>query len=206
MKTITALILLTFSSVALGDLAGPCPVSDLARPTLTLGQVETHITRDLNGIEIFTVAWAGTNPDFACCNASQNDATSWRDTFTRCMAVGNESRSLAELSMCIGATPGSRNLMQDPVVLTRCQVMADKIINPYRVVRNPDRVDGARPMYTRNARGEIVALAVDGVQIFVTPGRLCERTTIIETTPEGSWTYVTNAEEIRGISLCRRVR
>ena len=208
MKTIIFLLFFV-SFTASADLAGPCPLSDLVRPNLTLGQVETHIKRDPNGIEIFTAVWAGSNPDSACCNASLNDGGSWRDIFSRLQAVGTESRSLAELLFSIGGTPGSRNLMRDPEVLAQCQVMADKVINPYRVVRNTDREDGARPMFTINSLGKIVPLTVDGVQIFVLPGRVCERISIFETTAEGSWTYVTNADGpqgIRGISLCRRAR
>lgn len=206
MVKIVLVLILLVSFPASADLAGPCPVTDMVRPNLMLREVETHITRDANGIDVFTVAWPRSNPDFACCIATLNDGTSWRETFTRLRSIGNESRSLAELAMLVGATPGSRNLMQDPEILERCQVMADKIINPYRVVRNPDREDGARPMFTRNARGAIVNLAIDGVQIYVLPGRVCERNSIFETSEEGSWTYVTNAEDIRGISVCRQAR
>lgn len=200
MRIMFLLVFLIISVPSLAEPFGPCPLTDLSKPNLMIKEIATHITRDQNGVEIFTAAWRQNNPERACCTAMHNDAASWREIFTRLL---NEVRTLDNLVLAIGAGPGSRNLMQDPVILARCQTLVDGLLPVFRVVRNPHRTDGARPMFTLNTTGTRVNLRQAGVQVYVDAGHICAPEPVIERTTNGLWLYVTNSTGIRGIALCK---
>ena len=97
--------------------------------------------------------------------------------------------------------------MNSPWAVEACQNMVDVmtqagVVVPFRVIRNANRTDGSRPMFTL-VNGAMINLRVNGVQVYVEPDRVCETTPVISTTTVGSWLYVTNVAGVRGISLCK---
>lgn len=201
MKPLLTIILLAFSSAAMALLCTALP-----KPDLEVDEIEISVTEGVNGEEIITTAWPTTDPTLVCCNFSENDCSSWVAIFRRLRTPGNTSRSLKEFANAIGSTPGERVLSQLPESQARCDVMADKILLPSRpkVVRNAQRADGSRPMFTLNAAGSMVNLRVNGVQVYVEAGRICrERAPVTSTSTTGRWHYATNSAGVRGITLCK---
>lgn len=166
---------------------------------LTTDQVLIQTNR-VEGIDVTNIimAWPTNDPNLVCCTRAIYDRRAWQVILDEQIARGTVT--LTEFVMGITA-PGGEKTEAENVI---CQAMADRILPPApRVVRNSQRADGSRPMFTLNTSGAMVNLKVSGVQVYVEVGRPCERTPVINTTTSGSWLYTTNVAGVRGIALCK---
>lgn len=156
-------------------------------------------TNRVDGIDVTNIimAWPTTDPNTVCCTRAIYDRRVWQQILDQQIPRGTVT--LTEFVAAITPPGGGKTPAENAI----CQSMADRIIPPIRVVRNVHRADGTRPMFTLNSSGAMVNLKANGVQVYVEPGRPCERTPIISTTSSGLWLYTTNAAGIRGIALCK---
>lgn len=166
---------------------------------LTTDQVLIQTNR-VDGIDVTNIimAWPTTDPNLVCCTRAVYDRRAWQVILDQQIPRGTVT--LTEFVAAIDPPGGEKTPAENAI----CQAMADRILPPApRVVRNALRADGSRPMFTLNTSGSMVNLRVSGVQVYVEPGRPCERSPVISKTTAGSWLYVTNAAGIRGIALCK---
>lgn len=192
MKTILAALFLLASANTLAVCLVPL------RPGLPIEQVLIDVIRGNNVVNVIT-AGATSDPNLVCCTRTEvvRNSNAWYDLLNA--QAGRGTMTLAEFVRGIDVPGGEKTAAEEAI----CQSMTDRIIPPGRVVRNAQRADGARPMFTLNASDVLINLRVSGVQVYVEAGRSCERTPVISVTNAGSWLYVTNAAGVRGISLCR---
>lgn len=204
-KTIRICALLSTLLVLLVPAAWGVPCTTLPKPAMTLDEVQIAITEDGSRI---TLAWPTTNPTIGCCSRAEFDPASWREIFRTRLTSGNDSNSLTAFLASVTRVPGPALTVAEQA---RCQAMISKILAvTYRVVRNPQRADGARPLKVLrdpdqplSATNPLVNLTANGVQLYVEAGRLCESTPVINTTTAGLWLYTTNVVGVRGIALCK---
>lgn len=76
----------------------------------------------------------------------------------------------------------------------------------YTVIENLSRADGARPMYRLKDPTKPYSDTNGLIPLgqYVLPQSLCEPTPVVRQTAAGLWLYTTNAQGVRGISLCRK--
>lgn len=140
-----------------------------------------------------------------CCNVSHFDQAAWNNLLTG--AQSSVSMSVAEFAANLPALPGTNGVMSTTWAITACQEMVDLMgaegtVGPtYRVVSNPDRPDGARPMFSLEGT-ELVPMTVFTFQFYVAAGTVCEDLPVVRETPEGKYLYVRNSTWSRGIALC----
>lgn len=193
MKTLVALFLLTASIGASAVCLAP------PKAGLTTDQVLIQTNR-VEGIDVTNIimAWPTTDPNLVCCTRAVYDRRAWQVILDEQISRGTVT--LTEFVMAIDPPGGEKTPAENAI----CQAMADRILPPApRVVRNAQRADGARPMFTLNTTGGLVNLKVSGTQVYVEAGRTCERTPVVSKTTSGSWLYTTNAAGVRGIALCK---
>lgn len=173
----------------------------LVEPKVGLRADEVLIqTNRVEGIDVTNIimAWPTTDPNLVCCTRAVYDRRAWQVILDNQISRGTVT--LTEFVMAIDPPGGEKTPAENAI----CQTMADRILPPApRVVRNSQRTDGARPMFTLNTTGSLVNLKVSGVQVYVEAGRVCERTPVISKTTAGSWLYTTNIAGVRGIALCK---
>ncbi|MHB1099296.1 MAG: hypothetical protein ACYCZR_07045 [Burkholderiales bacterium] len=187
------LTLLCFTEQAIAVCLAPPKVG------LTTDQVLIQTNR-VAGIDVTNIimAWPTTDANLVCCTRAVYDRRAWQVILDEQIPRGTVT--LTEFVMAIDPPGGEKTPAENAI----CQTMADRILPPApRVVRNSQRTDGARPMFTLNTTGSLVNLKVSGVQVYVEAGRVCERTPVIRKTTAGSWLYTTNAAGVRGIALCK---
>lgn len=166
---------------------------------LRVDEVLVQINR-VDGIDATNIvmAWPTTDANTVCCTRAVYDRRAWQVILDNQISRGTVT--LANFVTAIEPPGGEKTPAENAI----CQVMADRILPPApRVVRNAQRADGARPLFTLNATGSMVNLKVSGVQVYVEANRPCERTPVINKTTAGSWLYTTNAAGVRGITLCK---
>jgi len=87
---------------------------------------------------------------------------------------------------------------------TACDNYVASLLSTKKVVLNPSRADGARPMYSLSQEGKLSNLLdLDKKQVYVAPGTPCAPGAPINTTTQGEWREVKNDKGFVGIALCR---
>ena len=157
------------------------------------------------GGSAIVLGWPTVTPGQICCNVSHFDPGSYSSM------LGSAQRTTAisatEFAVSLPPLPWSNRAMENQWAVTACQEMVETMTNAgvvaaFRVVRNTQRTDGSRPMFTL-VNGTLANLRINGAQVYVEPGRICDSTPVINTTTAGSWLYTTNAAGVRGIALCK---
>lgn len=165
---------------------------------LTTDQVLIQTNR-VPGIDVTDIimAWQTSDPNLVCCTRAIYDRRAWQVILDQQIPRGTVT--LTEFVAAIDPPGGEKTPAENAI----CQAMADRLLPPApRVVRNAQRADGSRPMFTLS-NGVMVNLKVSGVQVYVEAGKPCERAPVVSKTTAGSWLYATNAAGVRGIALCK---
>lgn len=205
MKTLTAIFLLIFFAHAHAEMCFTAPET---YPRQDVKLRETYIRvmpQPTLGGSAIVLGWPTVTQGQICCNVSHFDPGSYSSMLVA--AQRPAAIPASEFAVSLPALPWSNRAMETLWAVQACQEMvvtmtAAGVVVPYRVVRNPSRTDGARPMFTL-VNGAMANLRINGVQVYVEPGRICDGAPVVSRTTAGLWLYTINLAGVRGITLCK---